>query len=167
MRDAFGGAFMIKLFLVFILIYVSFTAVALNYAKAFKAKNLIVSYLEEHEISDLSKMSAEAQNEMRAYFEKELVGGLNYVYPISCSNVNSRSMCYGDLGVVIEQYTPQLDSPNRDANKLGDYFKVYTYFGFQLPFFDRLFVVSGREGGQNVIGTWRIVGETRPIAYED
>ena len=38
MRDAFGGAFMIKLFLVFILIYVCFIALALNYAKAFKVK---------------------------------------------------------------------------------------------------------------------------------
>ena len=38
MRDAFGGTFMIQVFLVFILIYISFTALALNYAKAFKAK---------------------------------------------------------------------------------------------------------------------------------
>ena len=36
MRDAFGGAFSIQIFLIFILIYVSFIAVSLNYAKAFK-----------------------------------------------------------------------------------------------------------------------------------
>ena len=50
MRDAFGGAFMIKLFLVFILIYVCFIALALNYAKAFKVKNKIIDYLETNEI---------------------------------------------------------------------------------------------------------------------
>ena len=49
MRDAFGGAFMIKLFLVFIIIYVSFTALALNYAKAFKVKNKIIEYIETNE----------------------------------------------------------------------------------------------------------------------
>ena len=46
MRDAFGGAFMIKVFLVFIFIYIVFTSLALNYAKAFKVKNTIVNYLE-------------------------------------------------------------------------------------------------------------------------
>ena len=39
MRDSFGGVFMTNLFLVFIFIYVAFTAVSLNYAKAFKVKN--------------------------------------------------------------------------------------------------------------------------------
>ena len=134
MRDAFGGAFMIKLFLVFILIYVCFTAVALNYAKAFKAKNLIVSYLEENEIQDIN-MTAVAENEMRAYFEKELVGNLNYAYPISCQGHDPRTTkCYSDYGVIIEQISPTTSN----KNKLGNYYKVYTYFGFQLPFFDRL-----------------------------
>ena len=43
MRDAFGGAFMIKIFLIFIIVYVCFTALARNYAKAFKVKNKISS----------------------------------------------------------------------------------------------------------------------------
>ena len=50
MRDAFGGTFMIQVFLVFILIYISFTALALNYAKAFKVKNKVIDYLENTEI---------------------------------------------------------------------------------------------------------------------
>ena len=53
MRDAFGGTFMIQIFIVFILVYISFTALALNYAKAFKVKNFIVDYLEEEEIMNL------------------------------------------------------------------------------------------------------------------
>ena len=163
MRDAFGGAFMIQLFLVFILIYVSFTAVALNYAKAFKAKGIIVSYLEEREVSTIGNdMTAEAEKNMREYFEEELVGGINYVFPVSCNATNSNTRCYEDIGVMIEQIEPT----DSQKNKLGVYYKVTTYFGFQLPFFDRLFAVSGRDNGQNVIGTWSIVGETRPIAYD-
>lgn len=38
MRDAFGGAFMIKVMLIFLGIYIAFMAVALNYAKAFRVK---------------------------------------------------------------------------------------------------------------------------------
>ena len=48
MRDAFGGAFSIQIFLIFILIYVSFIAVSLNYAKAFKVKSAIIDYIEDN-----------------------------------------------------------------------------------------------------------------------
>lgn len=161
MRDAFGGAFMIKLFLVFIIIYVGFTAVALNYAKAFKAKNLVISYLENNEISSLD-MTAEADTIMRKYFDKEIVGNLNYVYPVSCKSNNNKTKCYSDIGIMIEQIEPS----EKYRNKLGTYYRVTTYFGFQLPFFDRLLALSGRDNGENIIGRWTIIGETRPIAYE-
>ena len=50
MRDAFGGLFMIRLMLVFIVIYVAFAAISLNYAKAFRIKNKVISYIEENDI---------------------------------------------------------------------------------------------------------------------
>ena len=162
MRDAFGGAFMIKLFLVFIIIYVGFTAIALNYAKAFKAKNLIISYIEDNEISGLEDMNVEADMAMREYFEKEIVGNLNYVYPVSCKTTSNNEKCYSDIGIVIKQIEP---TPAY-RNKLGTYYQVTTYFGFQLPFFDRILALSGRNNDENIVGRWRIVGETRPIAYE-
>ena len=90
MRDAFGGAFMIKLFLVFIIIYVGFTAVALNYAKAFKAKNIVVEYLENNEISSID-MTASDETEMRNYFEEEIVGNLGYVFPNRLKNCNTNT----------------------------------------------------------------------------
>lgn len=55
MRDAFGGAFMIKLMLIFLVIYVCFIAVALNYAKAFKAKNGIIDLIERYEGFEICK----------------------------------------------------------------------------------------------------------------
>lgn len=164
MRDAFGGAFMIQLLIVFIIIYVGFTAVALNYAKAFKAKNLIVEYLEDHEISDLTNLPAQADSDMFDYFQTEIVGNLGYVYPTKiCDNVNQeKTRCYENIGILIEQIEPM----NSQKNKQGVYYKVTTYFGFQLPFFDRLYALSGSNNGQNIVGRWRIVGETRTIAFE-
>ena len=161
MRDAFGGAFMIQLLIVFIIIYVGFTAVALNYAKAFKAKNAVIEYLESHEISDL-EMTAQAETEMLDYFSSEIVGKLNYVYPITCNNSSNNIKCYSDVGIIIEQIEPGAEK----KNKLGTYYRVTTYFGFQLPFFDRLYAVGGYDTNKNIVGRWRIVGETRPIAYE-
>ena len=55
MRDSFGGVFMIRLFLVFIFIFVAFTAISLNYAKAFRIKNKIIDFIEENEIISLSE----------------------------------------------------------------------------------------------------------------
>jgi len=49
MKDAFGGAFMIKLILVFLTVYIAFMAVALNYAKAFRVKNQIINLIEQYE----------------------------------------------------------------------------------------------------------------------
>ncbi len=60
MRDAFGGAFMIKLMLIFLVIYVCFIAVALNYAKAFKAKNGIIDLIEKYEGFDICKDQIDA-----------------------------------------------------------------------------------------------------------
>ena len=49
MREAFGGAFTIKLMLIFLAIYIAFIAVALNYAKAFRVKNKIIDIIEQNE----------------------------------------------------------------------------------------------------------------------
>lgn len=49
MRDAFGGTFMIKLMMIFLVIYVCFVSVAYNYAKAFRTKNTIVDLIERYE----------------------------------------------------------------------------------------------------------------------
>ena len=78
MRDAFGRAFMIRLFLVFIFIYMFFTAIALNYAKAFKVKNRIIDYLEDNEIMDLNGQNASEYDKMDKFIEEELLGTLNY-----------------------------------------------------------------------------------------
>lgn len=59
MREAFGGEFMIRLMLVFIVIYIGFAAVSLNYAKAFRVKNKVISYIEEHDITDLENLNCE------------------------------------------------------------------------------------------------------------
>lgn len=49
MRDAFGGAFSIKLMLIFLILYVSFICVAINYARAFRVKNRIINIIEQYE----------------------------------------------------------------------------------------------------------------------
>lgn len=49
MRDAFGGTFMIKLGLIFLVVYISIMAAAINYAKAFRVKNQIINIVEQQQ----------------------------------------------------------------------------------------------------------------------
>ena len=157
MRDAFGGAFMIKLFLVFIIIYVSFTALALNYAKAFKVKNKVIEYIEQEEIVDFKNMPASVKESMELFFEKEMLGKMNYKSDLNCDVDN---VVYCKNGIRIER-------TGKGMKTAGAYYKVTTSFGWSIPFINNLLAVSGREKGAKVaFGTWEISGETRLIVKE-
>lgn len=47
MQEAFGGTFMLKLFMIFFIIYVAFIGVALNFAKIYRIKNNVINILEQ------------------------------------------------------------------------------------------------------------------------
>lgn len=98
MRDAFGGAFMIKLLLVFLVIYVCFIAIALNYAKAFKAKNIIIDYIERYEgYTDTSASVIDNYlSNMSYYVESQGPYG-------KYASKNEDTTCY-NLGYCIENY---------------------------------------------------------------
>lgn len=49
MREAIGGIFMIKLMMIFLVLFTGLLSVAYQYAKAFKAKNVIIDYIEKYE----------------------------------------------------------------------------------------------------------------------
>ena len=158
MRDAFGGAFMIKLLIVFIVIYIGFTAIALNYAKAFKVKNKVIAYIEENEITSIRNMSAKAKEDMNRYFQEELVEENNYKYGIKCPN-DKQLYDYCDNGILI------VSSDSTGSNKIGTYYTVTTTFGWEIPFLNVLLRLNDQDGSITT-GYWTISGETRTIVNE-
>lgn len=167
MRDAFGGTFMIMIFLVFIMIYISFTAVALSYAKAFKVKNAIIDYLEDSEISSLDSMTAAQMDDFTAFIDEEIVGNKNYNmsgYNI-CKNHERKddngriiARCY-DAGIVISE-------TEHAENTEGVYYTVSTYLGWDIGFFSKLAALNGGNNDPEagvVTGHWKISGQTRLI----
>ena len=165
MRDAFGGAFMIKLFLVFIFVYICLTAMAVNYAKAFKVKNEVVAYLEDNEVTDICKMNAEEITAMEDFFEKDLVGGLGYSvkeYKPCESNrkIEEDGQCIGycySSGIKIIK-------AGEAINTEGVYYTVSTYMGWGVPFLTKLLQLNGNNEMQETVeGTWIISGQTRVI----
>ena len=170
MRDAFGGAFMIQIFLIFILIYICFTAMALNYAKAFKVKNAIIEYLESSEISNIEEVNANELTSLITYIETEILN--KYNYNLSASNIcntthpfieliNAENKKYGycfNAGVVIEQ-------TGEGINTEGIYYTVSTYVGWKMPFLNTLLMIGDKK--QDVpAGLWKISGQTRLIVNE-
>ena len=93
MREAFGGAFMIKLMLIFLAIYIAFIAVALNYAKAFRVKNKIIDIIEQSE--GISEIDYNNTN------EGSVIGNINtylnnvsyYVNLTDINNKNNDNKC--------------------------------------------------------------------------
>ena len=162
MRDAFGGAFMIRLFLVFIFIYMFFTAIALNYARAFKVKNMVIDYLEDNEISSIEKMNAGEFQKMSDYFEKEILGKLNYRLPkeeMNCKGKGSGEV-YCDNGIRITEKSMKYIK----ADNMGVYYRVETYFTWSVPFLKQLMALTaGDQSGEISRGIWVISGETRTI----
>ena len=159
MRDAFGGTFMIQIFIVFILVYISFTALALNYAKAFKAKNMIIEYLENNEIMDLSS-NVNEYNDMKQTFEKEILSGLNYKANTNvCKEAQSKTYYCDDIGFEIKR-------TGEAENTEGIYYTVSTYVGWDLGFLNAILAI-GNKDSEHVPGYWKITGQTRLIYKED
>ena len=144
MRESFGGAFMIKLVLVFIVIYISFMAVAINYAKAFRVKNNVINILEQNQF-----MLGDDITVIDDYLAK-VPYDLNDNNSVkrNCNNTEFGSKKENtDLtnrGVCITQFS---DDKTNDV-----YYKVTSYISIEFPFFD-------------IYMTLPISGETKVIRY--
>ena len=143
MREAFGGAFTIKLMLIFLAIYIAFIAVALNYAKAFRVKNKIIDIIEQNEGIDsyIDTKEGSVIGDINSYLNTVSY----YVNLANIKNNNTENInCY-DRGYCIEETT----APVTDGIK-SKYFKVTTYININFAFFKLNFNIP-------------ITGETRKI----
>ena len=119
MRDAFGGAFMIKVMLIFLGIYIAFMAVALNYAKAFRVKNQIINIIEQYEgYEKKASDNTEVKDIIASYLDN-----MGYNVQIQCSGVSQTNSC-DTRGYRVEKI---------DTSK-GAYYAVETYIKLELPF---------------------------------
>lgn len=128
MRESFGGAFIIKLLLIFIIFYISFMAIAINYAKAFRVKNRVINIIEQNQYSGVDDEFVNLEID-------KYLGSVSYLYG---SNPSVESNC-GSIanskktgnGVCI---VPLGDDDSR-------YYRVITYIAIEFPFFNISMVV--------------------------
>lgn len=49
MREAIGGTLLMQIVLIFLIVYIMFMAVVINYGRVFRAKNNLITYIETEE----------------------------------------------------------------------------------------------------------------------
>lgn len=121
MREAMGGALLLKLVMIFIVIYVCFLAVAINYSITFRVKNQIINLIEAYEGLE----NAESKI-------KEYVNSVGYYRGLG-SMRKDESCAYEGYCIY------SVDSER------GKYYKVVTYVSFDFPIIGQItnFPVSG------------------------
>ncbi len=126
MKEAVGGTFMIYVLLIFLAVYITFVAVALNYAKAFRVKNSVIDIIEQNEgmtddeLNDINKSGdtiTKIEDRLKDY---------NYYVTLSNSYLDK----YNDYTCFDRGYC---------ISKMGDdreYYRVVTFVQLSIPFID-------------------------------
>lgn len=136
MKDAFGASFYLKTALLFIAIFASMLAVALNYSKAFRVKDTILSYIESNEsrLDSNIGLSDSLMSEIDGY-----VADMKYY--VKNANPGSSVEGYTDggcnaRGYCIYRYSHNSVLDSNLAEYRGEYYKVITFIQIEFPFFD-------------------------------
>lgn len=152
MRDAVGGVVNITLIAVFIAMISGYLAFNINYTKAFRMKNKIITALEEYDgVCDFSNLSDGCTKSIEDYittigYNREAKFRCDRSEQNSCSR--NRGHCCtlgkGDKGYKVVEY----DANNNDGVNRA-YFKVTTYTMIDVPVVNKIitnipgFKVSG------------------------
>ena len=164
MRDAFGGVFTMNLLLVFIFIYVAFTAVSLNYAKAFRVKNAVIDFVEQNEVTNLDEYfgSGVVQKDKTKLDNK--LASLSYYKECSTNDKiitrEGEGYCYKGV-VILKEKEEQIAGTD---SKIV-YYKIQTYADWELGALNKVLALAGKnEKSEPVLsGTWKINGTAKVV----
>ena len=161
MRDSFGGIFTINLLLVFIFIYVAFTAVSLTYAKAFRLKNKIIDFIEENEIISLEDKYLSSKLEQL----DSIIDNTNY--NVTCDEINSQdgeendyngvvSYCYKGIKISLIE-NEKIEGTQSSKIK----YQITTGATWNLGALNKILVLGGKKENseERITNTWLITGE--------
>lgn len=144
MRESIGGAWLFQIAIVFILLFTGYLALSVNYSRAFKVKNEIISIIERSE-----GLTENAEGIIEDYLKT-----VNHTVVGSCPSINENEVIVGLLGndgydrnrgVYCVKKTCVLDGP---VNRT--YYQITVFFKFDLPILGDL-------------ATFRVSGETKTI----
>ncbi len=145
MKEAIGGTVTIAIIIVFLLLINGYLAFSVNYTKAFRVKNEIISLIEQHEGHTQS-----AQEEIQAYLRKIHYTEISDQY---FNNVEDGYTCYRGFGYCIK-YTNAGGTSSKDETFRGTYYSVITFVQIDIPILNRIFPL---------MNIFQVKGETKMI----
>ena len=145
MRDAYGGILNIVIVVVFLVIISGYLAFNVNYTKAFRLKNEIISTLEEYEGAGFDSISPGCTRALCTKINS-YASAIGYnVSKINKPDENWR--CDDSVGYCVGKFTVPSDTEgvNEQSNV---YFRVITQINIDIPIINnimglRIFQVSG------------------------
>lgn len=143
MREAIGGTWIFGIVIVFIVLFSSYLAISVNYSKAFKVKNTIVSMIEKYEGHGDAVQTAIIK------YNKEVGYGVS-------SNCNGKGQGYDNVpstaGFKSRYCVECTDADTSEGrNRLAkSYYTVTVFFKLDLPIVGNIFVFP-------------VTGETKPV----
>lgn len=143
MRESIGGAMMLRIFLVVIVLFVVFLCVSANFARAFRVKNGVITIIEQYE----------GINETSIGLVEKYIGRMGY----SCG-VNKG---YKKFDKYNELTNYVLDRTDTDSN--GDDEVIREYDGKQDKVYNVQVCVDWNFPVIDAFGTWRFTGKTEVI----
>lgn len=151
MRESIGGAWLVGIVMVFIVLFTSYLALTVNYSKAFKVKNEIISLIEENEgltdktqekiVKYLNSTGYFVYGKCSSYEEDYLEGAVNGKltgYEKSGSSDKYKYCVY--------ERSIENDTLNRK------YYRVTVFFKFDIPLLDEIF-------------TFPVTGESKAVYF--
>lgn len=170
MRDAFGGVFTMNLLIVFIFIYVAFSAVSLTYAKAFRLKNKVIDFVEQNEIISLEETYLSGK---LAELDQILDDSK---YNKTCESINSEDgeiesesgtsvigYCY--RGILIEKIEDESQTIEGTSAEIIRY-QISTYATWNLGALNKILALGGKSQNSEdyIYGSWKVTGEATVVS---
>lgn len=151
MRESIGGAWLVGIVMVFIVLFTSYLALTVNYSKAFKVKNEIISLIEENEgltdktqekiVKYLNSAGYYVYGKCSSYEEDYLDGAVNGKLTGYERNGSSDKYKY-----CVYERSVENDTLNRK------YYRVTVFFKFDIPLLDEIF-------------TFPVTGESKAVYF--
>lgn len=156
MREAIGGTWITQLVIVFIFLFVAFLSLSINYSKAFKVKNEVLSFIEK--------------NEGVSFEKTDTLGSIGYINNyLANNNYNTKGYCeindYGQNNLSNNKILTKITTNNRknkyfycikEISSSGDNFKDRKYYEVKLFFKFNLPIIGD-------ITTFTVEGQTKDI----
>lgn len=157
MREAIGGTWLAQLIIIFMLIFVAFLALTLNYSKAFKMKNEIITMIEEREGLTTTKNNVDGSIKLINNYLLSNGYAITRACPegsYGATNLHAETLNLVTTGDKAKKYyycVTKIKSPSK--NQLGKvHYQVIISLKFNLPILGDLFTFEV-SGNTNDIAT--------------